>query len=240
MAVRKIVLVEDDFNFAFMLKDGLECAEFEVIHVSEEAETVKIVRAEKPDIVILDVKLKGNTNGFEIGRQIRAFCKDVFLIFATSQTQFKDIEEGHRIGDLFIKKPYSIREMLLQIHNLIDKKKSKEKNFLIGTAVFIPEEHLVKEDNKEIHLKKSECILLEQLCVNRNRVVTKEELVATIWIETDVKTRENSLNNLVSSLRKKLHVYPNIDIQTVSKEGYKFLIKNLPDATNDLRRLSRE
>jgi DNA-binding response OmpR family regulator len=115
----------------------------------------------------------------------------------------------------------SIEEVALRIHTLLNQEKSKEASLLIGTITFIPEEHLLIYNDQETRLRNNENIILKALYNNRNRVVSKETLVAEIWNETDPKMKDHSLNNLIYTIREKLMMAPGIELKTIPKQGYK-------------------
>ncbi|MDR3059714.1 MAG: winged helix-turn-helix domain-containing protein [Prevotella sp.] len=115
----------------------------------------------------------------------------------------------------------TVDELVLRISNLADREDATGKSYLMGNVTFIPEEHLLKYSDKEIQLRNNENILLKLLYDNRNRVVSKEVLVAEIWNETDPKMKDQLLNNLIYTIREKLMHAPGITLKTIPKEGYK-------------------
>ncbi|GHS96466.1 hypothetical protein FACS189421_01570 [Bacteroidia bacterium] len=115
----------------------------------------------------------------------------------------------------------TVDELVLRIHTLAAGEDSKGKSYALGNLTFIPDEHLLQCDDQEIQLRNNENILLKVLYDNRNRVVSKEVLVAEIWNETDPKMKDQLLNNLIYTVRGKLMLAPDITLKTIPKEGYK-------------------
>ena len=221
----KVTLVENDPTIAFMLVDGLECEGFDVAHIREDENLLKNIQLEKPDVILLDVELDNGMNGFDIGRQVRKFNKEIPIIFTTARTQYEDMKEGYSIGNVdYVKKPYTVRELILHINEMISRRRfyaEEKESYTLGNFAFFPNEQLLKLDEEEISVTKSENIILTLLSKNKNRVLSKEELVIAVWNETDPKIKENSLNNLIYALRIKLERDPSITIITIPKGGYK-------------------
>jgi two-component system phosphate regulon response regulator PhoB len=115
----------------------------------------------------------------------------------------------------------TVNELVWRIHTLADREEPDGQCYVMGNVTFIPEEHLLQYDGKEIQLRNNENILLKLLYDNRNRVVSKEVLVAKIWNETDPKMKDQLLNNLIYTIREKLMFASDITLKTIPKEGYK-------------------
>lgn len=230
--MKKVLLIEDDMNLAFMLTDGLESEGFTIHHVQSGEEAVDAYQAFKPDIALLDVNLKGVMTGFEASREIRKLS-DIPIIFTTSRAQFEDLQEGFKIGNVdYLKKPYSIRELALRIDALLtrfaatrrDSEPDSDK-IRIANYIFSPNE-LTLQNIDTIHLQRNESAVLEYLCKNQERVVSKKELLDAIWGDSEAMQKESSLYNVLTSLRAKLSSDTNVSIQTIPKVGYKLTIQD--------------
>ncbi|MFZ4455125.1 MAG: response regulator transcription factor [Bacteroidales bacterium] len=226
--INKVLLIEDDVNLAFMLIDGLESEGFEIHHIARGEEAIEVFLEFEPNIILLDVNLKGVMTGFEASREIRK-RSDVPIIFTTSRAQFEDLQEGFQIGNVdYLKKPYSIRELGLRIKGLLmryehaEKAKSAddENRIHLANYVFSPMEQTLQNIDT-IRLMKNESLVLEYLCKHVNEVVTKKELLEFVWGDGEIQARENSLYNILTSLRTKLSGDSHVSIQTISKVGYK-------------------
>ena len=218
-----ILLAEDDPNLAFMVANGLEDEGFSVFTIVNGNELNDRMQSILPDIAILDINLEGDTDGFEIAKEIRKKNPTLPLIFATGRTYYQDIRKGHQFGNVeYVKKPYSVKELVLYINKLTNKKPDISlREHSIGHFTFIPEEQVLLLDDERISLKKQEVLLLAVLSTHIDTVVNKKTLIDTIWNEKDYTTKENSLNNLLNSLRIKLSIDKTIEIITIPKTGYK-------------------
>jgi len=228
--MKKILLIEDDANLAFMVTDGLESEGFDVFHMNNGEDLIDAMDefiAHPPDIILLDVNLKGKMNGFELSKKIRQRSQ-VPIIFTTSRTQIEDIQEGFKTGNVdYLKKPFGIRELVLRINELLSRNPvstSQEKLFHIGSFVFSPATHCLQQADEKNHLQKNECAVLKMLCENIGKVVTKTNILESVWQDEDLKQKEASLHNILSSLRNKLSNDKNIVIDTIPKVGWKLTI----------------
>jgi two-component system alkaline phosphatase synthesis response regulator PhoP len=228
--MKKVLLIEDDANLAFMTIDGLESEGFEVQHLTKGEEVMDNITKFQPDIVLLDVNLKGAINGFEVSKKIRQTSR-VPIIFTTSRTQIDDVQEGFKIGNVdYLKKPFGIRELILRINELLSRNtetNDSEKTYLIGNFLFSPTEHSLQMYEEKNHLQKNECSVLTLLCENKGKVLTKKIILETVWNDEDLKQKEASLNNIISSLRNKLSKDNQIEIQTIPKIGYRLVVKEV-------------
>jgi two-component system, OmpR family, response regulator TrcR len=228
--MKKILLFEDDLNLAFMLTDGLESEGFEIEHHAEGNKDLIAFTNSTPDIVLLDVNLKGSMNGFEVGHKIRQHSH-VPIIFITSRTQIEDLQQGFSIGNVdYMKKPFGIRELVLRINEMIKRSHSHTTSLSkikIGNYDFVPAELTLYLSNEKIKLQKNECAVLAMLVQNSPNVVNKNEILESVWDDDELKQKEASLHNILSLLRSKLSQDKNIIIETIPKVGWKLTVNAL-------------
>lgn len=226
--MKKVLLIEDDVNLAFMTIDGLESEGFQVSHLTKGEEVMTAIKKYQPDIVLLDVNLKGAMNGFEVSKKIRQTSR-IPIIFTTSRAQIDDVQEGFGIGNVdYLKKPFGIRELILRINELLSRNpgiSDSEKTYLIGNFLFSPTDHSLLMYEERNHLNKNESTVLTLLCENKGKVIAKKTILETVWHDEDTKHKEASLNNILSSLRSKLSKDNQIEIETIPKIGYRLIIK---------------
>ncbi|MEA4981871.1 MAG: response regulator transcription factor [Paludibacter sp.] len=222
--MEKILLIEDDINLAFIIIEELKVEGFEVIHQINGENALLTIDNLKPDIVLLDVNLQTTLNGFELGRQIR-LQSDLPILFTTSRTLTEDLKTGFSIGNVdYLKKPFGICELVLRIKELLSrntKQKDQIKQFQIGKFIFNPFENTLLINNKKLTLQNNESSVLYLLCINRDNVVTKEEILKTVWNDLEMRQKEASLYNIISALRDKFSEDNSIVIKTFTKTGWK-------------------
>ena len=200
-----------------------------MLHVSDGKSAIEKIQAFHPDIVLLDVNLKGAMTGFELSKKIR-LSSQVPVIFTTSRTQIEDLQEGYKIGNVdYLKKPFGIRELILRINELLARsvfKPQTNEPKHIGNFLFSANEQYLQLSVDKIRLQKNEAAVLSILFDNRGRVTTKKEILETVWNEPDLKGKEASLNNILSALRSKLSSDNRVSIETIPKIGYKLVVED--------------
>ena len=230
--MKKILLIEDDSNLAFMMTDGLESEGFSVFHMTNGEDMMAEIDnfiMHTPDIILLDVNLKGAMNGFELSKKIRKHSQ-VPIIFTTSRTQIQDIQEGYKIGNVdYLKKPFGIRELVLRINAMLSRNTVipvDEKNFQLGGFVFSPANQSLQMADEKYHLQKNECAVLKILSENIGKVVSKTTILKSVWQDEDPKQKEASLHNMLSLLRNKLATDKRVKLESIPKMGWKLTVKS--------------
>ncbi len=228
--MKKILLIEDDANLAFMITDGLESEGFNVFHITNGEEILAAMDdfiLHMPDLILLDVNLKGVVNGFELSKKIRQHSQ-VPIIFTTARTQIEDIQQGFKIGNVdYLKKPFGVRELILRINELLSRNPvstGQDKLFQLGSFVFSPATHCLQQADEKKHLQKNESDVLKIFCENIGKVVTKTDILESVWQDEDLKQKEASLHNILSLLRSKLSNDKTVNLETIHKTGWKLTV----------------
>jgi|WetSurMetagenome_2_1015567.scaffolds.fasta_scaffold206187_3 DNA-binding response OmpR family regulator len=226
--MRKLLFVEDDLNLSSIVKESLEDLGFEVRHVITGEEAIGSIKEDLVDVILMDVELPGEMNGFETAEVIRETYPVLPILFATARQSGKDFERGFKIKYMdYVRKPYRIKEIALRIEGLIGVELKKEKIISIGKFRFDPVVRRLSGNGKEIHLSYLESELLALLGENLDKVVCKEIIIQALWSSNDdPKSKEGSVHNLVYVLRKYLKEDPSLLLEVVSKQGYR--ITSLP------------
>ncbi len=118
---KKILVVEDSATMVSLLKARIEASGFEVIAAADGTDGLAKIKDEKPDLVILDVRMPG-MDGFEVCRLAKADpqTKDIPIIFVTTASQQKDLARGKEVGgDGYITKPYDGKLIITEINKLL-------------------------------------------------------------------------------------------------------------------------
>lgn len=223
----RILLVEDDENLAYMLAENLELEGFSIHHVTEADIVLRTLEEEEFDLILMDIDLSQDINGFDLAEEIRQIYPTLPIIFTTGKTHFKDVERGLSIRYVdYQKKPYGTKELLARINNILNRLNQKNsKRFLFGQLSFNPIEQVIIKDDLELRLTKTEATFLRLLCENMNNVITKESIVKELWGSEDIYQKEHSMNNLTHKIRKYLEYDPSVELITISKVGYKLTEK---------------
>src|SRR5882762_11102659 len=115
----KVLYVEDELFLGKIVKESLESRGFEVLMESDGARVLPSFTKLRPDVCVLDIMLP-NKDGFEIAEEIRDLDKDVPILFVTAKGRTEDVVRGFTLGgNDYIRKPFSMEEMIVRIHNTL-------------------------------------------------------------------------------------------------------------------------
>ncbi|MBT4774164.1 MAG: response regulator transcription factor [Crocinitomicaceae bacterium] len=221
----KILLIEDDQNVASFIRRGLEEQGNTVLQAFEGTTGLKLASQDHFDIIILDVIMPGIT-GIEVCDTLKNEKKintPILLLTALGTTD--DIVTGLQTGaDDYLKKPFKFKELLARIHAL-HRRATIHKNEGNESLVFQDLEmnlisKSVKREGVEISLTAREFRLLEYLLKNKNRVVSRTDILEAVW-EVDFDMGTNVIDVYINYLRKKIeHGFSSKIIKTVIGMGY--------------------
>jgi DNA-binding response OmpR family regulator len=226
MSRAKILLVEDDANLAFVIKDNLEAKGYEVNLFNDGESAWKAIHKERYDICILDVMLP-KKDGFTLARNIRKDDPHIPIIFLTAKGMKEDKIEGFRAGaDDYITKPFSIEELGMRIEVFLRRTKNLsplQDLFQISSYTF-DFENLTLTGKTKINLTQKEADVLKLFCQHKGTLLKREDILKKIWGDDDY-FMGRSLDVFITKIRKYLKEDKNIEIQNVHGVGFKFLIK---------------
>jgi DNA-binding response OmpR family regulator len=134
----KILLAEDEPSLGQIIKESLETRNFDVLLCADGEEAYKTYKFEKPLLLVLDVMMP-KKDGFTLAKEIRMEDPSIPIIFLTSKSQTKDVVEGFTIGgNDYLKKPFSMEELIVRINALLDRDKNNSnlENFKLGLFIF--------------------------------------------------------------------------------------------------------
>lgn len=227
---KKILYVEDEMALAMLVKENLESHGYEVYHAKNGEEALERFFFVKPHIVLLDVMMP-KSNGYHVAKNIRAADRKTPILFISAKVQTKDVIEGFEAGgNDYIRKPFSIEELLirikamLSINRVLDVLKPSEKEiFNLGKFEFDSKKMILFFQGQKQKLTSKESELLLMFCENENRLLHKKTILNKIWGD-DSFFNSRSLDVFVSKLRKHLKKDPSVEIINIRGQGYKFLI----------------
>jgi len=222
---KKIAVIEDNQTNIKLIRYQLEMEGFDV-HIEETGNAgLKMIKNQKPDMVILDIGLP-DMDGFEICKTLRndKITKDYPIIMLTAKGEDRDKIEGLKLGaDDYITKPYNADELILRIKNLLTRSiKYKENNGFkkVKDLEVDYSKREVKVKGKLVSLTFSEYQILNLLIDNPGKAYTKKELNKIIFnINEEVESR--TIDTHVHNLRKKLKSSGSL-INTIRSVGFIF------------------
>jgi DNA-binding response OmpR family regulator len=220
-----ILLAEDEPALGQIIKESLETREFNVLLCKNGEDAYKIYTQENPELLVLDVMMP-KKDGFTLAKEIRNIDKDIPIIFLTAKSQTHDVVEGFTIGgNDYLKKPFSMEELIVRIHNLLNRSSSENTNqtYHIGNYIFHHQKQtLAYIQESPIQLTHRETQLLFHLIKNKNKVLDRSIILNKLWGNDDF-FNARSMDVFISKLRKKLNKDASVQIINVRGFGYKLI-----------------
>ena len=216
-----IYIVEDDEGLREIEEFALKNAGHKVVGFENAKNFYKQLEAVIPDLVLLDVMLP-DENGNEIVRKLRSNSdtKRLPVIMVTAKTTELDLIKGLDGGaDDYIKKPFSVMELISRVKALLRRTESIESKFLkLDEITLNDEKHEVSIDGRHVDLTYKEYELLRYLMANKGIVLSRDSIMERIWGVT-YEGESRTLDMHIKTLRHKLGDAGN-RIRTVRNVGY--------------------
>lgn len=229
MAKEKILIVDDEEHIVELLKFNLLNAGYDVFTANNGIDAVKIAKAEKPSLLLLDLMLPG-IDGFDVCKEIKRDneMKKTSIIMLTAKSEELDKILGLELGaDDYITKPFSVRELLARVKAVLRRTNSfdeTENDIYDSQNLKVDfERHEVCVNGEKIDLTLKEFELLQILIKNKGKILKREVLLDKIWgYEYIGETRTVDVH--IRYLRKKIEEddkNPRF-IETIRGVGYRF------------------
>lgn len=228
MISKKILYVEDEPNLGIIVSETLQQKGFDVLLVKDGALVMDNFKKFVPDICVLDVMLP-NVDGFELGKQIRNLNKNMPIIFLTAKTQTHDVIEGFSAGGTdYIRKPFSIEELVARINNqfqlLNNQLPNSSGTITIGKYIFNPQK-LELQFLETIHqLSNREAEVITVFSRHLNQTIDRKKLLLEVWGDDSFFNSRN-LDVYISKLREYFSGDAGIKIITLKGKGYQFVVE---------------
>lgn len=217
----RILLIEDDEGIVRFLRRALSYEGYVVEVATSGEEGLEKARAEKPDLIILDVMLPG-IDGFEVCRRLRAEDVSTPVLMLTARTAVQDRVEGLDMGaDDYLVKPFQLEELLARMRALLRRTRpEKPPQFTFADLVLDTGTRQAYRGDRVINLTPKEYELLELFMRHPRQVLTREQIYDRVW-GYDFGGESNILEVYIRYLRRKLEANgePRL-IHTVRGVGY--------------------
>ena len=213
-----IVLVEDEKDLNSLIQAYLEKAGYKVISYLNGEDAIKNIDIDA-HLWILDIMLGDSVSGYDIIKKIREVNEEMPVIFTSARDQDLDKIIGLELGsDDYITKPYSPKELVLRVNNIITRVYSKDlQKLTYGKYVIDLDKRLVYLNDNEVSLTTLEFDLLYMFITNKNKSFSRDDILNIIW-GNDYFGTDRVVDDLVRRLRKKM---PDININTIYGYGYR-------------------
>jgi DNA-binding response OmpR family regulator len=227
MSRTKILYVEDEPFLGRIVKESLESRNFDVCMVTDGKEAVDTYKKEQPNICVIDIMLPIK-DGYSAAREIRQLNVNVPIIFVTAKNQTEDVIKGFEVGgNDYIRKPFSMEELILRVNNLLNLSSQKARrtfeNISIGKFEFLPLRFELKLGSNVKKLSHRESTLLQMLIENRNTTLLRKDILLKLWGDDSFFNSRN-LDVYITKLRDYLKADQSIEIITIKGIGYQFTV----------------
>ena len=213
----KILFLEDDPVISNIILDFL--SEFYLVtHAFTSKEALELAEKDRYDLYIFDINVPG-ISGLELLKTLREFNDTTPAIFITAYQDVEYLREGFSIGaNDFIRKPFELEELQARVENIKRQYNIDEEIELFENCFFNALTHKLKNDNSTVSISTKESEVLHYLFLNKNRVVSSDELLQQLWA-FDEMPGADTIRTYIKSLRNTLGKEHIINIRG---EGYRF------------------
>ncbi|MBO4293747.1 MAG: response regulator transcription factor [Clostridia bacterium] len=222
-----ILIIEDEYSLADAVAETLKNENFNVTIKTNGEDGEDEALTENYDLILLDVMLP-KKNGFEILNYLRQEKIKTPVIMLTAKSEIEDKLNGLENGaDDYITKPFSMRELMARVKAVLKRTNNIEDTNCLefGDLALDVRNAKLKCNDNEIQISGKELELLEQFLLNKNQVLSRENLVERIWgYESDAEY--NNVEVYITFIRRKLKVIESkVCIKAVRGVGYKLVVE---------------
>lgn len=229
MAV-SILYIEDEQHLGKIVKETLEKQAYEVVWESDGAKVMDHFLSFNPQICVLDIMLP-NVDGYELCGQIKQLRPELPVIFLTAKTETADLVKGFEAGGSdYIRKPFSIEELMVRIQNQLSPKAGQERHddaineeIKLGSYTYFPKRYELTGPGGLISLSMRDSEILTFLAHSKNQVIDRKQLLLSVWGDDSFFNSRN-LDVYIRKLREYFKHDPKLRIQTLKGKGYLFLV----------------
>lgn len=218
----KIVLVEDELSLNNLLKNYLEKEGYNVVTFTKGQDALDYIEKYNDiNVWILDIMLEDDITGYDIIKEIRSKNEEVPIIFSSARDQSVDKIMGLELGgDDYIAKPYSPKELILRVKNILKRVYSNDFNKIqYNDYVIDSEKRTVDYEGNNVELTTLEFDLLLFFLNNKGKSLNRETILSNVWGD-DYFGNDRVVDDSIRRLRKKMN---NINLNTVYGFGYRLV-----------------
>ncbi len=221
----KVAIVEDEKNLSTLVEKYLKNEGYETVVFSNGEDAMEGID-DSIHLWILDIMLPGIVTGYDLIKEIRKRNEAKPIIFTSARVQDIDKVMGLELGsDDYVSKPYSIRELILRVKNLLVRSyrniKENQANILeFNDYVIDFDKRIVTEGGENINLTSKEYDLLLFLLENKSKAFSRDQILDNVW-GSDYFGSDRVVDDLMRRLRQKM---PKLNVETIYGFGYRLLV----------------
>lgn len=228
----KILVVDDDPRIVRLVTQVLRAVDYTVLTAADGDAALELVAVEQPDLVLLDIMLKGSADGYAVCRRLREFS-DLPVIMLTAKARDADVIQGFDAGaDDYLTKPFNSKELLARVRAVLRRVGRPEVAAPApnpcGELELDAPRYAVRVRGKLVGLTRTEFALLRELALSPNRVLTHLELLTRVW-GAEYRDDLDYLRAYIRHLRRKIEVEPGKPRYIVTAAGIGYMLQ-CPDA----------
>lgn len=229
MPEARILIVEDEPKLVRLVSEVLTAVGFAMLSTARGERAVEMVALEQPDLIVLDILLVGEMDGFEVARRVREFSS-VPIIMLTAKARESDLLRGFEVGaDDYLTKPFSSKELLARVRAVLKRSRQEaagqtEAEISCGPLRIELARRRVTRDGQEIRLTRTEYNLLHELAAHKNQVMLHEQLLTAVW-GFEYRDDLDYLRAYIRYLRNKLEADPANPKLLVTSPGVGYMLE---------------
>lgn len=217
----RILVVEDEMDLCDAIAEGLQLDGYAVDQCYDGAQAHELLAVEAYDLVILDLNLP-SMDGLDVLRELRLRNRDVKVLILSARAEVSDKVLGLDMGaNDYLAKPFAFEELEARLRCLLRRSFVQENTILTCGALSLDTvKRSASANDVEISLTKKELAILEYFLLNKEKVISQEELMEHVW-DMEANSLSNAVRVHIASLRKKLKATLGDElIQTKIGQGY--------------------
>ena len=229
--MKKILLAEDDFDFANVLKQYLELHQYAVTWAKDGEEALMLFQQTPFHICMLDVMMP-KMDGFTLAEKIVTINPEIPFVFLTARKLKDDKIKGLQLGaDDYIVKPFEADELVLRLNNILKRSEQKtttsfaKENLQIGNYILDQSRFQLLHENNIRQLTEKEVALILFLLQHKNQILKRTDILHAVWGNDDFFSGR-SMDVFISRLRKYFKDDSQITIESIRNIGLEFKISN--------------
>ena len=224
MSMKKILIIEDDESIRIELSELLQASGYEPVMVTDFENVETEILKKNPDLILLDINIP-YVNGEILLQKIRKNMDTPVIMVTSKNTEADELLSMMYGADDYITKPYNPNILLFRIANIFKRQNKNEEVFSYFDIDIDKERGILRKNGVEVFLTKNEMLIFSYLVMHKNEIVTRDELMTTLW-DRAFYINDNALTVNISRLRAKLKEigYENA-IET--RKGYGYILHEI-------------